>query len=152
MKILIFAVILVLHAANAAAAIAPPKDVQALLRPILDLRAEAESSRGGHQQGAFEQSAKLIAQLFQTKTRASDEALAVLMNFYVGESLPPDLVHQVTLRGKRMLPMLLKYRKAHVVFTRRKYPASLLLADDVREKNFNDAIESVRAGKVVGED
>jgi hypothetical protein len=152
MKTLIFALIVALQVANATAVTVPPKEVQALLKPILDLRAEAESSQAEHQQSAFEQSEKLIAGLFRMKTRASDEALVALMNFYVGESLQPDLVHQVTLRGKRILPVLLKYRKAPVAFTGRKYPASLLLADDVRKKNFDDAIEAVKTGKVVGED
>jgi len=59
---------------------------------------------GEEKQSALEKSEKLIARLFKMKTRASDEALVVLMNFYVGESLQPDLVHEVTVRGKRMLP------------------------------------------------
>ena len=84
------------------------------------------------------------------KTRTSDEALVVLMNFYVGESLQPDLVHQVTLRGKRMLPLLLKYKSASVAFADRKYPRSLLLADDIRQMGFDNAIDSIRTGKVFG--
>ncbi len=90
--------------------------------------------------------------LLQTTTKASDEALVVLMNFYVGESLGEDLLHQVTVRGKRMLPLLLKYRNAHVVFSSRTYPSSLLLGPDVRKENFDDAINGVRAGKIIGED
>jgi hypothetical protein len=66
--------------------------------------------------------------------------------------MQPDLVHEVTVRGKRMLPLLLKYSTASVTFSDRKYPPSMLLADDVRKKNFQVAIEAVRAGRVVGED
>jgi hypothetical protein len=74
------------------------------------------------------------------------------MNFYVGESPGEDVLHQVTVRGKRMLPLLLKYRNVHVIFSGRKYPSSLLLAPEVKKENFDDAIKSVRAGKVIGED
>jgi hypothetical protein len=82
------------------------------------------------------------------KTKDSDEALVVLMNFYVGESLQPDLVHEVTLRGKRMLSLLVKYRQESVTFTDRKYAQSLLLADDIRQRDFDNAINSVRSGRV----
>jgi len=51
-----------------------------------------------------------------------------------------------------MLPLLLKYRNARVAFTGKNYPASLLLADDVRKEGFEDAIASVKAGRIVGED
>ena len=152
MKSLAIAVILALQVASATAAIVPPKEVQALLEPILDLRVKAESSHGEQQQSAFQESERLIGNLFQKKSRTADEALVVLMNFYVGESLQVDLVHHVTARGKRILPLLLKYKKAPVAFTGVKYPTSLLVADDVRTKSFDDAIEAVKAGKVVGED
>ena len=138
--------------ANAAAEIVPPRDVQELVKPILDLCAEAEASHGKSQNAAVWQTGKLMGVLFQMTTRASDEALVVLMNFYVGESLGEDLLHQVTVRGKRMLPLLLKYRKARVIFSQREYPSSLLLASDVRKEGFDVAIKSVRAGKVFGED
>ncbi len=151
MKYLIIAIVLALQVVSAAE-IVPPKEVQVLLKPILDLRAKAESSQGEQQQSAFVQSEKLISNLFQKKSRAADEALVVLMNFYVGESLQTDLLHQVTTRGKRMLPLLLKYEQAPVVFPRLKYPKSLLVADDVRKKSFDDAIEAVKTGRVVGED
>jgi hypothetical protein len=152
MKYLIIAVVLALQVVSAAAEIVPPKEVQVLLKPILDLRAKAESSQGEQQQSAFVQSDKLIGNLFRKKSRAADEALVVLMNFYVGESLQTDLVHQVTTRGKRMLPLLLKYEHAPVALPGVNYPKSLLVADDVRKKGFDDAIEAVKTGKVVGED
>jgi hypothetical protein len=152
LKILIFTIALTLRAANVAAEIVPPRDVQELVKPILDICAEAKASQGEHQNGAFWQAAKLIGTLTQMRTKASDEALVVLMNFYVGESTGGDVLHQVTVRGKRMLPLLLKYRNSQVVFSNRTYPSSLLLALDVRKQNFDDAINNVRAGKIIGED
>jgi hypothetical protein len=132
--------------------VVPPPPVQALVTPFLDLRAQAELAKGQEQQSAFQQSEKLLAHLFGLKTRASDEALIVLMNFYVGESLGPDLVHQVTLRGKQMLPLLMKYRAASVSFPNKTYAPSLLVAGDVRRTNFDNAIKSIQAGKVFGEE
>lgn len=120
--------------------------------PFLDLRAQAELAKGQQQQSVFKQSEKQLAQLFRFKTRASDEALVVLMNFYVGEALGPDLVHQVTLRGKRMLPLLKKYRTASVSFPNRTYAPSLLVADDIRQTNFDNAIKSIEVGKISGEE
>jgi len=153
LRILIFTIAWTLQAANvAASAIVPPRDVQELVKPILDVRAEAEAAPGERQNAAFWQAAGLIGALFQMKTKASDEALVVLMNFYVGESTGEDLFHQVTVRGKRMLPLLLKYRNAQVVFSDRKYPSSLLLTHEVKKEDFSNAINSVRAGKVIGED
>jgi hypothetical protein len=152
MKFLIYVLILISQISASTTSVVPQKEAQALLSPILSLRADAESMEGEEKQSALEKSEKLIARLFKMKTRASDEALVVLMNFYVGESLQPDLVHEVTVRGKRMLPLLLKYRAASVTFSERKYPSSMLLTDEVREKNFQDAIEGIRSGRVVGED
>jgi hypothetical protein len=152
LKILIFTIALTLQAANAAAEIVPPRDVQELVQPILDLCADANASQGERQNAAVWQTGKLMSMLFQMKTKTSDEALVVLMNFYVGESLGEDWVHQITVRGKRMLPLLLKYRNARVIFSQRKYPSSILLAHDVKKEFFENAIESVTAGKVYGED
>jgi hypothetical protein len=152
LKILIFTIALTLQAANVTAAIVPPRDVQELVKPILDLCVEAKASQGERQNAQVFQYGKLMGVLFQMRTKASDEALVVLMNFYVGESLGEDLLHQVTVRGKRMLPLLLKYRNAHMVFSNRKYPSSLLLAPDVRKEDFDDTINNVRAGKIIGED
>jgi hypothetical protein len=152
MKLLAYVLVLMSQVSQATTAVIPPKETQVLLRPILSLRADAESLEGERHQAALERSEKLIARLFKMKTRASDEALVVLMDFYVGESLQPDLVHEVTARGKRMLPLLLKYSTASVTFSDWKYPPSMLLTDEVRMKNFQDAIGAVRAGRVVGED
>ena len=152
MKLLIYVLILISQISVPTTSVVPRKETQTLLSPILSLRADAESLEGKEKQSALEKSEKLIARLFEMKTRASDEALVVLMNFYVGESLQPDLVHEVTLRGKRMLPLLLKYSTASVTFSEREYPSSMLLTDEVRKKNFQDAIEGVRSGRAVGED
>lgn len=152
MKPLILAITLALQMTNVAATATPPGEVQDKVRPILDLCEEAEAAQGEPQNAAFYQAAKLMGELFHEKTKSSDEALVVLMNFYIGESSDRDLLHQVTVRGKRMLPLLLKYRNSSVTFSKKEYPSSLLVAADVKKQNFDAVIKSVRAGKVIGED
>ena len=105
-----------------------------MLYPILDLRVEAESHEGSQRNSEFDQADGLINRLSQLKTRNSDEALVVLMNLYVGEAPGGDLLHYVTKRGKRMLPLLLKYRGKRVVFPGKSYPASIFLDLDARKR------------------
>jgi hypothetical protein len=152
MKPLILTIISCLLFASVSAQVTPPANVQQILKPILDACAEAATSHGDRQNAAFYSTAKLAGALFTEKTKASDEALVVLMAFYIGESTGEDLIHQVTVRGKRMLPFLLKYRDANVIFLDRKYPSSILLPADVRKEDFEQAIKNVRAGTIQGED
>jgi hypothetical protein len=153
MTSLILAISLMLQTTTATAAIVPPLDVQEKVTPILDLCAVATTSQGERQNVASWQAAKLIAKLADIKTNSSDEALVVLMSFYIGEATGEDLLHQVTVRGKRMLPLLLKYHNSSIIFifSQKNYPSSLLLAADVKKQNFDEVIKSVRAGKVIGE-
>jgi hypothetical protein len=152
MKLLLSIFVLAAQISAATNVVIPPATVQTLVSPFLDLRVRAESAHGEEEQSAIQQSEKLLAQLFKLNTRASDEALVVFMNYYVGESMGSDLIHQVTLRGRRMLPLLMKYRKASVSFPNKRYPSSLLLAADVRQANFRNAINSIQSGKVFGDE
>jgi hypothetical protein len=152
MKAFIVLLLLAAQASTTGVLVVPSAKARALVTPFLDLRSQAESSTGAQQQSEFEQSEKILARLFRMKTPASDEALVVLMNYYVGEALGPDSVHEVTVRGKRMLPLLLRYRKATVSFPDRTYPPSLSVERDIRERNFETAIKSIKEGKVFGEE
>jgi len=147
---LVFALTLALQITSAPASVVPPSHVQELVKPILDLCAKANVSQAEHHT-AFLEAEGLTGKLFQDKTRSSDEALVVLMNFYIGEATGEDVLHHVTVRGKRMLPLLLKYRDASVIFAKRDY-ASIRLGVDVRKETFDDAIRSIKAGKIIGED
>jgi len=150
MKTLILVLIFAWQATGSTRTVTPPMDVQEKVKPIIDQCEIAQASQGERQNAAFWQIAKLTGELSQTKTKTSDEALVVLMSFYLGESTNSDLLHEVTVRGKRMLPLLLKYRDATIIFSRKKYPSSLLLAPDIRKESFDDAIESIKAGEVIG--
>ncbi|MFZ1927488.1 MAG: hypothetical protein WA261_20770 [Candidatus Sulfotelmatobacter sp.] len=152
MKSLVFALALILQVASATKSVSPPRDIEQLVKPILDLVAEGEASKGELQNAAFYRAAKLTGALFTAKTKAADEALVVLMSFYIGESTGGDLLHQVTVRGKRMLPLLVKYRNAQVIISGRKYPPSTFLPTEIRREDFDEAIKCIQAGKVLGQD
>lgn len=145
-------IVLVLQISNASETVFPPSVVREKVEPILDLCQQAEAAQGEKQNATFFKAAKLTGELFQSKTKSSDEALVVLMSFYIAEAPGEDLLHQVTVRGKRMLPLLLKYRDATVSFPDREFPHSVLLSPEIRRENFDSAINSVKAGKVIGED
>ena len=143
--------VLALQTTIAASTVVPQTDVLEKVLPILDVCRRAVATQGERQNAAFLKAGRLTGKLFQDKTKSSDEALVVLMNFYIGEATGEDLLHHVTVRGKRMLPLLLKYRDAHVIFPKGNY-ASVLLPADVRRENFDDVIKSIKAGKTLGED
>ena len=48
--------------------------------------------------------------LFHRGDATADEALVILMNFYIGESRGTDLWENVVDRGPRMIPLLKKYK------------------------------------------
>jgi hypothetical protein len=148
---LVLALSLALQATNTAPTVAPPSDVQEKVRSILDLCRQAAEGQGARQNAAFYEAGRLTGKLLEDRTKSSDEALVVLMGFYVGEATGEDLLHGITVRGKRMLPLLLKYRGARVVFSERDY-ASILLPADVKKENFDNAIKSIKAGRTLGED
>src|SRR5438105_4379184 len=47
-----------------------------------------------------------FARLLTDPSDAADKTLARLLHYYLGESNDEDLLHRITLRGKRMLPLL----------------------------------------------
>ena len=152
MKTAILAVALAFQVAGAAKTVVPPMDVQETVKPILALCEETKTTDLKRQTAAAWKIDGMTGDLFRVKTKSGDEALVVLMNFYLGESIDEDLLHEITVRGKRMLPLLLEYRNARVAFSEKKYPSPLLVAPDVRKENFDEVIEAVRAGKVIGVD
>ncbi len=149
---LVVALMIALQTISSASTVIPASDVQKRVQPILDLCRKAKAAAAGADQNtAFFEAARLTGKLFKDTTKASDEALIVLMNFYVGEATGEDVLHHVTIRGRRMLPLLLKYRDARVIFPKKDY-ASILLPADVRREDFDSAIKSIKAGKTLGED
>lgn len=138
-----------------------PKQVAALLRPILDLRQESitECERPGepdgkacatgigyeHEQKRWWRVGEAIAHLASQKTPAADEALVVLMCYYTGES--GDNEDAVVNRGQCELPYLLKYQNYNPVIPEREYSVSMRLDADVKNESFQAAISAIRKGQ-----
>jgi hypothetical protein len=84
----------------------------------------------------------------EDKSPAADEALVVLLQFYIGESISEDLNHEITKRGRHMLPYLRKYRRGLARIAGRQYPDSIRLDPETWNENIDADIESIQKGKV----
>lgn len=138
-----------------------PEQVAALVRPILDLRDQSIRACGrpgeptrkecltgaGYvsEQQRWQGVAVDIAKLGSQKTVASDEALVVLMCYYVGES--GEHIGEVMDRGRRMLPYLRKYENHDPTIPGRSYPKSLLSSVDVKRDDFAGTIDAIKNGR-----
>jgi hypothetical protein len=117
--------------------VAVPEQAAALLRPILDERqkgTQLDESRLGN----------LLYRLTQKKGRAADEALVVLMCFYVGES--QEDTDAVIARGKRMLLLLKKYQDKNPKVPGRTYPDSMLKGISSKDDAFEGAVKAISHG------
>jgi hypothetical protein len=117
--------------------VAVPAQVAELLRPILD---EKQKSRQ-HDQS---QLSNLLYGLTQKKGRLADEALVVLMCFDVGES--QEETDAVIARGKRMLPLLKKYRDKAPNIPGFAYPDSMLKGPSDKADAFEGAVKAINHG------
>ena len=125
------------HLNDGAQNVAVPAQAAALLRPILDEMqkgTEHDESRLGN----------LLYGLTQKKGRAADEALVVLMCFYVGES--QEETDAVIARGKRMLPLLKKYQDKNPNISGRTYPDSMLRGISSKDDAFKGAVKAIEHG------
>jgi hypothetical protein len=114
-----------------------PAQAAALVRPILD-----EVQKGvEHDETRL---SNLLYGLTQTKGRAADEALVVLMCFYVGES--QEETDAVIARGKRMLPLLGKYQSRNPEVPGRTYSASMLKGTSSKDDAFEGAVKAIHHG------
>ena len=95
---------------------------------------------------------KPVTRVMEDRSPAADEALVVLVQFYIGESTSEDLNHEITKRGRRMLPYLRKYRRDLARIAGRQYPDSIRLEPETWKENIDADIESIQKGRVRFED
>jgi hypothetical protein len=142
-----------------------PKSSADLVVPILDLRYESIQECGfgqdyhctdgpgfHHQELRWKKIEKLIARLMKDSTPSADRAAVVLLQYYVGESEGEDLLNNVTTRGKRVLPYLLKYRELIPRLPGRSYPGLMIIDRQYRQARFDEAIRAVKRGKTLNQD
>lgn len=129
------------------------EQVASLVKPILDAQqkflgtcgdaADSSNCTAGDP-SQEERLGELLYQLTQKKGPSADEALVVLMSFYVGES--QEETDAVIARGRRMLKYLNKYRYVTPSVPGRVYPRSMLKDRSVKADDFRGAIKAIRKG------
>ena len=125
------------RSSDRAEGVAVPAEVGALLRPILDVKKEG----GQHDESRLN---NLLYALIQKKGHVADEALVVLMCFEVGES--QEETDAVIARGKKMLPLLRKYRDKAPNIPGATYPDSMLKGPSSKTDTFEGAIKAINHG------
>lgn len=95
---------------------------------------------------------RLLGRLIADKNPTTDEALVVLVQFYIGEANSEDILHEVTKRGQRMIPFLRKYMRGSAHIPGKYYPASIRANPQTSIGFMETAIESIKDGKVMFED
>lgn len=106
-------------------------EVLGLVKPLIELQIadmrESVDEKGlwkGRSKYADEVERRLEA-LLKNRSRAGDEALAFLLNLYMGEGPGEDLVCEVTNRGKRVLRLVETFSKCLPLTGLEPYPPSV---------------------------
>lgn len=92
-------------------------EVLKLVKPLVDLRTRQTTDQATDE-GIWKGESPVTPEverrfeaLLHNRTKAGDEALAFLLNIYMGEHSGEELVCEVTNRGRRMLPLIDRYSK-----------------------------------------
>jgi hypothetical protein len=123
-----------------------------LVVPILEERYASRDSVAGSRQGAPEASSRHLGRLMEDSSLAADEAAVVLLGYTLGTADNEALMHNLTLRGKRILPYLLGYRDRSLSFPGKSHLDSLKIPADDRREFFDTVIEAIQNGEVIGVD
>lgn len=126
----------------------PPR-VATLVIPILDAEQEAFDGPRPMDQGEGSHVWRvgvLMGKLFGNRTSVSDEALVVLLHYYVGEANGGDQLQEIICRGKRMLPYLRKYQSSSPEIPQRHYSKEVLLELQTVRENFKDVTDEINKG------
>ena len=152
--IFVLALVVCPTVARAKQSIIVSKEARDLLIPILDAFSKAQEKQpvDETENSPFWRGSVLLGALFRNRSSGADEALIVLFDYYLGEANGADLLHQVTLRGRKILPYLQRLRRRRPRIPGRNYPRSMLLSDSIRAEFFGNAISAIRQGQVVGVD
>jgi hypothetical protein len=133
--------------------IVPPAATK-LLIPVLDAyeKGRTDNSPGKEERGGSLWNAAVLAgKVMSNKTPAADEALVVLLYFYIGESTDGDKEAEIIDRGKKMLPYLKKYQTRTPQISGRDY-TKLLLERETSQMSFREIIEAIVRGNKVEND
>ncbi len=124
---------------------APPK-WEALITPVLKARCEAVKSDKDVPAAEYDRKvAQEVKKVLDDTTEVGDEATVILLDYWLGEGVGLPLGAEITQRGKRLLPLLKKYRKEPPPLPSPcKYAT---LDEDIRQAMFQQITEMVEAGE-----
>jgi hypothetical protein len=125
------------------------KDVWRIVYPILDARLETRIDPNNRMKE--ERLGKLLYALYQDHSPLADEAAASLLAIYLGEANDEDLLHDVTVRGKGVLPYLERFEGGLPESRMEKY-ATLVKSDEDRRRDSSEAERYIRESHVWGTD
>jgi len=131
-----------------------PPAVSKLLIPVLDAykKGRIDDAPGKEERGGSLWNAAVLAgRVMDNKTPAGDEALVVLVYYYIGEATGRDNTIEIIDRGKKMLPYLKKYQTRNPQIPGRDYK-ELLLERRTSQMSFRDIIAAIERGDTVEND
>ena len=117
-----------------------PTEVAAILRPVLDAL-QRYRAEGSHDESQLD---TLFVALSKKKGRLADEALVVLMCFDMGES--QEETDAVIARGKKMLPLIEKYREKNPRLPLHANPEPRLKGLSRKADDFEGAVKAINLG------
>jgi hypothetical protein len=123
--------------------------IQVRVEAILELSARCIVDEDRSHRHEFETA---VARLLRDSSDAADRTLARLLHYYLGESNNEDVLHVITVRGKRMLPLLETERRNRPCQISKKYPAMILMPLPIDEDDYDTAIRYIQKGEVWGVD
>ncbi len=124
------------------------KDVARVTAEVLAARSKALAQP--HSGAAADSLGRLVAERVRDDTVRGDQALALLLNFYLGEANDEDILYEVVRRGTRMLPLLESESWAtrdKVVCAATASYRSLVNEEDTRKLKLDTARQAIERGE-----
>lgn len=92
--------------------------------------------------------ASSLEKLFANPTKEADEAVVILMSFYLGEDNGEELDENLRHRGPRMIPILERYLREEPTSLLTRYPRAMRLERSTTTMYLKEALEilKVQAG------
>lgn len=131
-----------------------PPSVSKLLIPVLDAYKKGmidDSQEREHRGGSLWNAPVLAGRVMDNKTPAGDEAVVVLLHYYIGEATGEENTIEIIDRGKKMLPYLKKYQ-AHIPQIPGRDYKELLLERKTSLVSFREIMAAIERGDKVEND
>lgn len=131
-----------------------PPLVSNLIIPVLDAYKKARTDNSSEKEqegGSLWNAAVSVGRVMDNKTSAGDEALVVLLYYYIGEATGGENRIEIIDRGKTMLPYLKKYQMHTPQIPGKDYK-ELLLERKTSQMSFREIIAAIERGDTVEND